>query len=262
MQGSKKKISRKEKAKLAAEKAEFLRREQEREKMMRMEEEKAKIAQEREKLEQRQMKEITENKTRKFHLEETYRVLATIKRQMREQYLNEIKKNEWKIYMRCNGLPNPKNPPDLRKYLHNWRQAIDRDNDRERNWLLSVSEQSVLTQNANMPDRRLLTVRPKQPDIGTKYAEKTTEVLGILDEIEFALEDVDMKKSKLFDLRDLKVEYRELLADYVDEYAYKILSNINRDMELVGYLNVHYKFDSKDLKMQLYAHRDMPQQQL
>lgn len=53
-----------------------------------------------------------------------------------------------------------------------------------------------------------------------------------------------------------------MLADYIDEFAYKILSNINRDMTLTGLLEVTHKFASDVFKTQLFGLRDMPTPQL
>ena len=60
----------------------------------------------------------------------------------------------------------------------------------------------------------------------------------------------------------LKMEFRNVLADYIDEFAYKILSNINRDMELNGLLEVSHKFESPVFKTHLFGLRDMPTPQL
>lgn len=62
--------------------------------------------------------------------------------------------------------------------------------------------------------------------------------------------------------RQLKTEFRRVLADYIDEFAYKILSNINRDMTLTGLLEVTHKFASDVFKTQLFGLRDMPTPQL
>lgn len=60
----------------------------------------------------------------------------------------------------------------------------------------------------------------------------------------------------------MKTEFRRVLANYIDEFAYKILSNINRDMALTGLLEVTHKYESDVFKMQLYGLRDMPTPQL
>uniref|UniRef100_A0A182Q378 Uncharacterized protein n=1 Tax=Anopheles farauti TaxID=69004 RepID=A0A182Q378_9DIPT len=164
--------------------------------------------------------------------------------------------------MRCNGLPNAFDPSDLRKYLHIWCEGIRGANEAERNWLLQTNEQSILTQNVNVENLSEESLKQQQPQIGNTYAAKAVEVLGILEEIDEALHDADVRPAMVEDLNELKVEFRNVLADYIDEFAYKILSNINRDMELHGLLEVSHKFESDVFKAHLFGLRDMPTPQL
>lgn len=54
----------------------------------------------------------------------------------------------------------------------------------------------------------------------------------ILAEIDEALgQPAELKRNIVDDLRQLKVEYRQKLTASIDEFTFKILSNIERDME-------------------------------
>lgn len=54
----------------------------------------------------------------------------------------------------------------------------------------------------------------------------------ILEEIEEAIEDpYSLKKSIVRDLHQLKTDFRLKMAEMMDEFSFKILSNIERDME-------------------------------
>lgn len=105
--------------------------------------------------------------------------------------------------MRCNGLPNAFDAADLRKYLHIWCDGIRRYNEREQNWLLCASEQSILTQDVNVANLSRESLKQQQPEIGNVYAAKTREVLGILEEIDDALHDTDMTQSMIDDLHEV-----------------------------------------------------------
>lgn len=105
--------------------------------------------------------------------------------------------------MRCNGLPNAFDPADLRKYLHIWCEGIRLYNEREQNWLLCANEQSILTQDVNVPNMSRESLKQQQPEIGNVYAAKTREVLGILEEIDDALHDTDMTQSMIDDLHEV-----------------------------------------------------------
>lgn len=158
--------------------------------------------------------------------------------------------------MRCNGLPNAYDPGDLRKYLHMWRLKIDKYNQDERNWLLITNERTILTQNRTVPNMTIANLKLQQPNLGDLYAIRVKEVLGvkykkkkqslniarfptkflyilnkILDEIDEAITDVySLSASIRLDLNELKCEFRSIMSNYIDEFTYKILSNIERDM--------------------------------
>ncbi|XP_035786611.1 protein CASC1-like [Anopheles albimanus] len=255
-------MSKKERARLEAEQAEHHRMELERERQRKVEEEKMRKVREKEEAERKQVQEIVANKLRKVQLEESYAFLAAIREEVKKQQAETKKEREWDQYMRCNGLPNAFDPADLRKYLHCWCVSIREANEAERNWLLQTNEQSILTQDVTVPNLSMESLKLQQPQIGLQYAAKAVEVLGILDEVDDALHDADIRPSMVADLNELKMEFRNVLADYIDEFAYKILSNINRDMELNGLLEVSHKFESEVFKAHLFGLRDMPTPQL
>lgn len=55
--------------------------------------------------------------------------------------------------------------------------------------------------------------------------------MKILMEIDEALgQPAELKQHIIDDLKQLKVEYRQKLTECIDEFTFKILSNIERDM--------------------------------
>lgn len=111
---------------------------------------------------------------------------------------------EWNSYMRCNGLPNANNPSDLRKYLHMWRDEIQKANMTEINWMLLVNDQSFLTQDQSVADMSKENMKKLQPELGGNYSRRACEVLGILSELDSAIADIySLSPSKLDDLLDV-----------------------------------------------------------
>jgi hypothetical protein len=49
-----------------------------------------------------------------------------------------------------------------------------------------------------------------------------------------------------------------VLASFIDEFTFKILSNIERNMNLSGLTQATYKFESAVFQTELYALRDVP----
>lgn len=167
--------------------------------------------------------------------------------------------------MRCNGLPNVSQPGDLRKYIHMWKESEERKNRDEKNWLLMTNEETVLTQNRDIPNLTVSHVRASQKNLGIVYAERIREVLNILNELALTIQEPgDLSDFIVEDLVTIRTELRVNLGSHIDQLAFKILSNIDRDMTLdtVSSSMATYTFQSDILSTQLYTVRDIPQPQL
>lgn len=67
-----------------------------------------------------------------------------------------------------------------------------------------ANEQSILTQDVNVSNISRESLKLQQPEIGTVYAAKTKEVLGILEEIDEALHcDTTVTQSMIDDLHEV-----------------------------------------------------------
>uniref|UniRef100_A0A1B0ADL8 Casc1_N domain-containing protein n=1 Tax=Glossina pallidipes TaxID=7398 RepID=A0A1B0ADL8_GLOPL len=232
VQPPKKKLTKKEKARLEAEQAELLRIEMEREKLKKVEEARHKRKVEREQAKRRLQLEIQENKDRRTQLKESIAFFEQIQQTIDAIKSVDDEQNDWEKYMRCNGLPNTNCPGDLRKYIHQWQSDIEKRKREARNWLLRTDERSLLTQDISAADLTKATLRKQQGNAGDIYAARTKEVLGILKELNDSLKDKKKPSYIYNDLEKLKTEIRVFLKDYLDDFTYKIMSHIERDMEL------------------------------
>lgn len=134
--------------------------------------------------------------------------------------------------MRCNGLPNASNPGDLRKYIYMRCSSVIENKNREGNWLLKTNERTILTQNKKNPDLTRENLRKAQSNLGEIYSQSIQEVLGVLEEIDGELNNSKKLHQTTFeDLKRLKREIQSLLADFIDDFTYRILSHVERDME-------------------------------
>lgn len=166
--------------------------------------------------------------------------------------------------MRCNGLPNVSQPGDLRKYIHMWKESEEDQDRNERNWLLMTDEETVLTQNRDIPNLTVAHVRASQKNLGIVYAERIREVLHILNELALTIEERgNLSDFIVEDLVTIRTELRVTLGSHIDQLAFKILSNIDRDMTLDTSSSLAtYTFQSDILSTQLFTVRDIPQPQL
>lgn len=151
--------------------------------------------------------------------------------------------------MRCNGLPNAYDPGDLRKYLHMWKLQNEKSNKLELNWLLYIDERTILTQDQSKIDLTRNNLKAKQPILGDSYSKRIREISGvswkdvfvvnfgslkhfqILTEIDEAIIFSGLSRAVIKDLHVLKHTFRTSISEFIDDLTFKILSNIERDME-------------------------------
>lgn len=81
--------------------------------------------------------------------------------------------------MRCNGLPDPADPSDIRKYIHMWLLQNEREQTAKLNWLLTTNEVSVLTQDQRIDNMTRSYLKEQQHNIGDVVAGRVREVLGV-----------------------------------------------------------------------------------
>lgn len=175
----KKKLTKKEKAKMEAEQAELARVEMEKEKQRKIEEERERKERERAEAEKRQKQEIAENKLRRVQLKASSEYFGEINYRIQTVYKERKFQKEWERYMRCNGLPNAKDPSDLRRYIHIWCKRTEQQNADEKNWLLKIDETSILTQNQTFVNLTSEYLRSQLPNLGDVCANQIKEVLGV-----------------------------------------------------------------------------------
>lgn len=141
-------------------------------------------ARQRRKLELEQTKrkfktEIADYKQRRSQLRDSMDFLLDFQHRIEAIKCNEREARQWSKYMRCNGLPDTDCPSDLRTYLHQWHHDVTERNRLSRNWLIQADESTLLTQNINVKDLTIASLRQQQSNLGDLYSERVEEVLGV-----------------------------------------------------------------------------------
>lgn len=120
-------------------------------------------------------------------------------------------------------------PPDIRMSTEKLRYFENDSVQRTINWLLSVNERSILSQNIFTKNlTRKALANTIKPDFGNEYNKNVEFCLQILKRIEyFLLNDVEVKKCKLSILQDIKRlrgELQQEIQEFFNPFTYRILS--------------------------------------
>ncbi|EDV38571.2 uncharacterized protein Dana_GF19365, isoform C [Drosophila ananassae] len=209
-----------------------MRIEMEKEKMKKLEEARQRKKLEMEQARHRQQQEVAENRIRRSQLKDSMLFFDAVRTTIEAIKDGERHERDWEKFMRCNGLPNAASPSDLRKYIHQWHTDIAKRQLESRNWLLRTDERTLLTQDAQVADLTRISLRQQQGSLGDVFAQRIKEVLGILNELDDMLPFKQRSIHVAADLVKLKTEMRVFLRQHLDEFTYKTMSHIERDMEI------------------------------
>ncbi|XP_036333680.1 uncharacterized protein LOC118744644 [Rhagoletis pomonella] len=182
--------------------------------------------------------------------------------------VDELKEAEdlmekWKTYLRCDGLPKPYIPPEVRLFFVKLRHFEGLNMEKTIDWQLSVDEGSILTQDIfskNMTRKAL--VNELRPNFGDEYKEIIDLLLKIIKSIEYYTDDelkmVKARKSILEDvLQQKKAAYYEI-DKFFDHYAYRILSSEDSYMDSVNANTAEYVYESENFCMHLWTLKNVP----
>ncbi|EDX18264.1 GD17382 [Drosophila simulans] len=247
----KKKLSKKEKARLEAEQAELMRIEMEKEKLKKLEEARQRKKLEMEQAKHRQQQEVAENRQRRSQLKDSMLFFDAVRTAIEAIKDGERHERDWEKFMRCNGLPNAASPSDLRKYIHQWHTDIAKRHLESRNWLLRTDERTLLTQDAQVPDLTRISLRQQQGRLGDVYAHRIKEVLGILNELDEMLPFKQKSALIAADLVKLKTEMRVFLKQHLDEFTTRPCRISRGIWTRIGEQSSHNEIDFPTIEMQI-----------
>ncbi|XP_011179379.1 uncharacterized protein LOC105210257 [Zeugodacus cucurbitae] len=170
---------------------------------------------------------------------------------------------KWQNYLLCDGLPKPYIPPAVRLFFEKLK-FFDRFNtEKTIDWLLSVDERSVLSQDIYGKDmtRRAL-IKEIRPNFGDEYKANIDLLLKVIKSIDYyGDDDTKTVKAPIRILRDIldqkKAAYQEI-EHYFDHYAYRILSSEDSYMESVNATTAEYCYECDNFGIHIWTLKNVP----
>lgn len=155
------------------------------------------------------------------------------------------------VYILRKGKLHSIHTGDLRKYMHMWKLQNENANKAELNWLLHIDERTILTQDQSKIDLTRNNLKAKQPILGDSYSKRIREISGVnwmlflcVNSSQMTEIFSDINRNRWSDQFQWLVEssckrfacpqthtFRTSISEYIDDFTFKILSNIERDME-------------------------------
>lgn len=202
---AKKKLTKKEKQRLAEAEAKRKVAEEEAEKLRIQKEEKERLKREAKEAKERAEREIAEHHIRAENLSYSCELFENNKKVKLQHDIAIKDAEEWKLFLECNGLPNPANLAEMNTYLFLWKL------DTKTNFIQD-----------NLP--------------------KTEEVLGLLKVLNKLIDNpLNNSQKQVENWKEVRDDFREELQSRLDNSTFHILrqleTNMNQiDLETVTYL--------------------------
>uniref|UniRef100_A0A1B6E5H5 IC97/Casc1 N-terminal domain-containing protein n=1 Tax=Clastoptera arizonana TaxID=38151 RepID=A0A1B6E5H5_9HEMI len=214
---SEKKLTKKEKLRLAEAEARRKAAEEDAERLRLEKEEKERLRREAKEAKEKSEREIAEQKIRHENLQISCELFKTNTINKLENDINLRKDEQWKLYLKCDGLPNPGIAPEMNTYLYLWK----------------------LDEETNFIDKGIL---------------KTFEVLSLLDDLNSLIDNpLNSPNNLIENWKEVRDSFREELQKRLDAASYNLLRHLERDLEQVDLDTVRYLKDCQHFVLCLWT---------
>lgn len=140
----------------------------------------------------------------------------------------QLIRNKWQDYVNCCPLPKAYKPPDIRLSMEKLKYFEKISKQSTINWLLSIDERTVLTQNQFRKDLTHCTLRAKNKNnFGSEYNRDIEFCLQILKRIDDFLDNhIEVAKcgmDKLNDVKNLRCSVQQEISEFFNRFTYRVL---------------------------------------
>lgn len=136
--------------------------------------------------------------------------------------------DKWINYVDCDPIPKAYQTPNIRLFFAKMKHFEEESIERTIDWIMSVDERSILTQNIFRKDRTFSTLKEElKKDFGLEYEIIIDHALRTLQRIEYYLaSESQMKRASATQLQDI-LDRQKGIPDEVqyffDRYTYRLL---------------------------------------
>lgn len=220
--GPRKKLSKKEKARMTAEHLEKLRLEQEMEAARMAELERQRFEEEKRLALKKDEEETAEQQVREEQLSASVDAINDIINYDKEMMELEKEKTEWQLYVDCGRLPNASVCDQMNNYLHIWEKTIENT---------TIEEAS----------------------------KRTADVVKLISDLEDILDTInDEELQKIENLKWLRHIFRQYQATSLNTATYNILRSIDKKMNKIDIPTANYNFKDEYVILCIWLRVQLP----
>ncbi|KAH8364017.1 hypothetical protein KR084_001583 [Drosophila pseudotakahashii] len=179
-----------------------------------------------------------------------------------DQEVERMFREHWEHHLRCDGLPRPYLPVEIREFISKMRFYDDFETKNSMDWTLSVDERSILNQNIFRVDKTRGTIKLTKDNPGTHYDQNVQMCLNALTEMDVMLDNeaemVRMSKKRQTDVMEVYTEVELEIDDIFDRLTYRILKMQDAYMDSEDGKVAKWSYTCKPWKLDLWGLRNVP----
>ncbi|RZC42436.1 protein CASC1-like [Asbolus verrucosus] len=220
--GPKKKLSKKEKARIAAELAEKARQNTEEELARQAELERIRLEEERKAAIEKEKRETFEHQIRTEQLEASLDYLNRLISHNKSLRDAAKARAEWDFYVDCGRLPNPSRCDQMNTFLHLWENTVEE----------TTMEEA---------------------------AKRTEDVLQLLDDLDNLIDTAEEPNSEIVqNWRWVRLLFRQQQAKSLDVATYRLLRDIEKNLHRIDIPTADYKYQDDNIALCLWLRVQLP----
>ncbi|XP_052845683.1 uncharacterized protein LOC128258214 isoform X1 [Drosophila gunungcola] len=144
-----------------------------------------------------------------------------------EQEVERAAREHWERHLRCDGLPRPYLPVEIRTFLSKMRFYDEIESNNSMDWTLSVDERSILNQNIFRVDKTRSVMRLTKDNPGVPYGNNVYMCLETLKQMDIMLDNeaelVRMSEKRQMDIMDVYTEVELEIDELFNRLTYRLL---------------------------------------
>nr|XP_016935061.1 uncharacterized protein LOC108013628 [Drosophila suzukii] len=179
-----------------------------------------------------------------------------------EQEVERMFREHWEHHLRCDGLPRPYLPVEVREFISKMRFYDEFETNNAIDWALSVDERSILNQNIFRVDKTRQTMKLNKDNPGEHYDTNVQMCLDTLTEMDVMLDNeaemVRMSAKRQADVMEVYTEVQLEIDDIFDRLTYRILKTQDAYMDSEDGRVAKWSYECKPWKLDLWGLRNVP----
>ncbi|KAH8322089.1 hypothetical protein KR059_002675 [Drosophila kikkawai] len=179
-----------------------------------------------------------------------------------QQEIARAKAEEWDHFLRCDGLPRPNRPVEVRTFIAKMRHFDEIESNSSLDWTLSVDDRSVLNQNIFRVDKTRRVVELTKDSPGTYYDANVRMCLDTLKQMDVMLDneaEMDhLTKAQQNAIMDVYTEVQFEIEQLLNRLAYRVLKMQGSYMDSEDGRIAYWSFKGNRWEMDLWGLRNVP----